>query len=41
MRLSAEPLTLASASPQRRAILTQLAIPFEVRSAVFSTTLCV
>lgn len=32
-RLSADPLILASASPQRRAILEQLGVPFEVRPA--------
>jgi septum formation protein len=31
--LSAAPLVLASASPQRRAILEQLGVPFEVRPA--------
>ncbi|MCW3015340.1 MAG: maf protein [Solirubrobacterales bacterium] len=31
--MSAEPLVLASASPQRRAILEQLGVPFEVRPA--------
>ncbi len=32
-RLSVDPLVLASASPQRRAILEQLGVPFEVRPA--------
>ncbi len=32
-RLSVDPLVLASASPQRRSILEQLGVPFEVRPA--------